>query len=223
MNIDLLIDFYMWTSDWMHRTAADLRRAMLPFATEVCHQFAHAMTDITQNGGESPQFNDETVIEPGFCFEQFIFGGRLNPNGNGGFWVAPWPDYSTEQFCANGAENRISVPLAELHYLRRRPGCLTTKCGSSCSNSASGTRPTRAMELPRSSGFATPRRIGITAIATHVKSCPEVCAFARQRGSVDTTELSMLDNMTLWRMDQTTGTALSTRNRMRPLSLRAIS
>ena len=103
MNIDLLIDFDVWTSDWMHRTAADLRKAMLPFATEVCHQFAHAMTDISQNGGESPQFNDETVIEPGFSFEQFIFGGRLNPNGNGGFWVAPWPDYSTEQFCANGA------------------------------------------------------------------------------------------------------------------------
>ena len=76
---------------------------MLNFATELCHQFAHAMADISQNGGEGPQFNNEAVIEPGFSFEQFVFGGRLNPDGYGGFWIAPWPDYSTEQFCANGA------------------------------------------------------------------------------------------------------------------------
>lgn len=104
MDIHLLIDFDMWTNCWRHRTVADLRQAMLQFATALCHQFAHAMADISQNGGESPRFSDEAVVEPGFAWEQFVFGSRLNPDGNSGFWVAPWPDYSTEQFCANGAD-----------------------------------------------------------------------------------------------------------------------
>ena len=213
MNIDVLVDFDMWTYDWMYRTAADLREAMLNFATELCHQFAHAMADISQNGGEGPQFNNEAVIEPGFSFEQFVFGGRLNPDGYGGFWIRP------SSSARMGPESMISVPLAELHCLLRRPVCLTAKCGSNCSTSASGTRPT----LSRSSGFATPRRIGITAIATRAKSCPEVCAFARRRRSVDTTKLSMLDVMTFWRIYQMVGAALSTRTRIRAVSLRTIS
>lgn len=104
MDIHLLIDFDMWTNCWRRRTPADLREAILHFATALCHQFAHAMADISQNGGESPRSNDESIAEPGFAWEHFVFGGRLNPDGNGGFWVAPWPDYSTEQFCANGAD-----------------------------------------------------------------------------------------------------------------------
>lgn len=117
MNMHHLVDFDMWTHDWMSRTASELREAMLRFATTLCYQFAHAMADISQNGGASPHLNDETFIEPGFSWEQFVFGGRLNPDGNGRFWVAPWPDCSTEQFYANGgrkldlcAFGRAAVP-----------------------------------------------------------------------------------------------------------------
>lgn len=104
MNIEVLVDFNMWTCDWMRRTAADLREAMLTFATELCHQFAHAMADIfLRTAVNLLGSTTKPSSSLGFSFEQFIFDGRLNPGGDGGFWDAPWPDYSTEQFCANGA------------------------------------------------------------------------------------------------------------------------
>ena len=89
---------------WLDWTFVEIRASIFKFATTIGHEFAHAMVDITQNGFPAPRFNEETVVESGFPWEHFVFGGRLDFDGEGDVHAIPWPSYETWQDYAGGGD-----------------------------------------------------------------------------------------------------------------------
>ena len=95
LNVDSLAGCDMSSDDWLDRTVSDIRASILRVAATIGHEFAHAMAEITQDGGPAPRLNDEAVVETGFSWENFVFGGRLDfdDDGDGRLLVSPWPHY----------------------------------------------------------------------------------------------------------------------------------
>jgi hypothetical protein len=124
LNVDELVSPDMAEDDWDDVKVSDLRSSMLQFATTLGHEFAHAMADITQNGQGVPGLNEEMVIETGFSWEHFVFGGRLCSDDNGGFCVAPWPDERIwKDYAESGKDlhlcafGRGALPLEVVHVV----------------------------------------------------------------------------------------------------------
>lgn len=122
LNVDPLLGCDMSSGsnddDWLDCTISEIRASIFRFAVTIGHEFAHAMVEITQNGGPPPRLNDEAVVETGFSWEDFVFGGRLDFEKDQ-LYVIPWPNYEGWKAYADGWDNlelravgRGALPLA---------------------------------------------------------------------------------------------------------------
>lgn len=109
---------------WQNTTVTDLRASILQFAITLCHEFAHALAAITQNGPRIPRFNEECVVETGFSWEQYVFGGvaMANPDDSTDLWLSPWPFYEGWKSCADDGDtlqlwffSRGALPLQQAY------------------------------------------------------------------------------------------------------------
>jgi hypothetical protein len=128
LNVDSLLGCDMSSDDWLDSTVSETRASIIRFAITIGHEFAHAMVEITQNGGPSPRLNDEAVVETGFSWEQFVFGGKLSFDDNDGqLHVIPWPNYEIWKDYADDDDNlelraigRGALPLARIYRAKRQ-------------------------------------------------------------------------------------------------------
>jgi hypothetical protein len=127
LNVDAIDACDMSDDDWLDRKVSDIRSSILGFANTIGHEFAHAMADITQNGNRAPHLNDEAVVETGFSWENFVFGGRLDFDDGGGVYCAPWPSYRTwEQYASDSntlqlcALGRGALPLERVCQVEKQ-------------------------------------------------------------------------------------------------------
>jgi len=127
LNVDQLVYSELAEDDWDEMRVSDLRSSMLQFATTLGHEFAHAMVDITQNGQGTPTLNEEMVVETGFSWEHFVFGGRLCTDDKGSLCVAPWPDETIwKEYAEDGKDlylcafGRGALPLEVVHVVEEQ-------------------------------------------------------------------------------------------------------
>jgi hypothetical protein len=77
LNVDRVVGHDMSNDDWLDSSISGIRVSILEFATTIGHEFAHAMVLLTLDGLPEPRLNEESIIETGFSWENFVFGGTL--------------------------------------------------------------------------------------------------------------------------------------------------
>jgi hypothetical protein len=101
MNLNRIQAYDMSNDDWQKMTNSELRAAVITGASKICHEFAHAMTEIYFLGRSEPYMNTDNIAEAGFAFENYVFGGGLVPGETPDkdypsyIMVMTWPNYAS--------------------------------------------------------------------------------------------------------------------------------
>lgn len=85
-------DFDLEGDGWLDRSISSIQWMVVQAAVTIVHELAHATVDNWILGRE-PYCNDESVLEPGFAAENFIFGGILARFGEAPV-LEPWPNHT---------------------------------------------------------------------------------------------------------------------------------
>ena len=132
INLNHIAGYDMSNDDWQKLTVSQLRLSILTGANTICHEFAHAMIKLSfQDMPEPPLMNAEVVREDGFSFENYVFGGILEPRedreGNDDdIMVTPWPNYQLWEPYAYGGQcleitkfSKVSLPALTSYCPRK--------------------------------------------------------------------------------------------------------
>lgn len=91
INICGMEDFDLEGDGWLDRSISSIQWMVVHFAVTIVHELAHATVD-NWIVGKEPYCNDESVLEPGFAAENFIFGGIMAKFGEARV-LQPWPNH----------------------------------------------------------------------------------------------------------------------------------
>lgn len=119
INTSGIESFDLTSDQWMDHSMSFIRRHAVHTAAVICHELAHAIVN-RHFEHRDPYFNDETLLEPGYALENFVFGGRMDVDDDD-LWIIPWPDReSAEKYPRRGSGiHAAALPPKILHILEK--------------------------------------------------------------------------------------------------------
>jgi hypothetical protein len=132
LNLNYVAGYEMSNDDWQKLSISQLRLNILAGASTICHEFAHAVIQLSfPDTPEPPRMNAEVVREDGFSFENYVFGGTLDPNENREgncehIMISPFPNYERWEPYAHDGEmleptnfSKVALPTTVGYYPKR--------------------------------------------------------------------------------------------------------
>ena len=117
MNTKMIKGFDMRSRQWQGLSIWDLQTSIFATASTLCHEFSHAF--MIYHVGRDAYMNDESISETGFSWENFTFGGAIQPYpGSPSLLLMPWPNLQQfEHYMATSARMGIRY-FGKLEYSR---------------------------------------------------------------------------------------------------------
>jgi len=91
INIKSFTAYDVKSARWRDGSIWDLQGEISRKASVICHEFSHAFMEF--HVGRDACMNDESLLETGFSWESFAFGGTINEiDGSPSICLTPWPN-----------------------------------------------------------------------------------------------------------------------------------
>ncbi|KAM0721637.1 hypothetical protein Q7P37_002562 [Cladosporium fusiforme] len=117
INTREMEDFDLSGDGWMDETITSLRRHVVHTAVGIVHELTHASLYIFSQYRE-PFCNQESVLEPGFAMENYVFGGHLERHKDGKVYICPWPNHEMGKLFPQRT-SEAPLPSHDKHVLEK--------------------------------------------------------------------------------------------------------